>query len=94
MTHWSARLLADQLGSRSPRWLFGIITRQAIRPGTFTSVKDLIAGIEAFIDGCNERCHPSSGPKPPTKSSPKPTVNKLQPRDASVLRLKFVLYIW
>ena len=58
MTHWSARLLADQLGSRSPRWLFGIITRQAIRRGTFTSVKDLIAGIEAFIDGCNERCHP------------------------------------
>ena len=26
--------------------LFGIITRQAIRRGTFTSVKDLIAAIE------------------------------------------------
>jgi transposase len=37
---------------------FGIITRQAIRRGTFTSVKDLIAAIEAFIDGWNERCHP------------------------------------
>jgi transposase len=37
---------------------FGIITRQAIRRGTFASVKDLIAGIEAFIDGWNERCHP------------------------------------
>jgi hypothetical protein len=30
---------------------FGIITRQAIRRGTFTSVKDLIAAIEIFIDG-------------------------------------------
>ncbi len=37
---------------------FGIITRQAIRRGTFTSVKDLIAAIEAFIDGWNERCQP------------------------------------
>ena len=37
---------------------FGIITRQAIRRGTFTSIKDLIAAIEAFIDGWNERCKP------------------------------------
>jgi transposase len=37
---------------------FGIITRQAIRRGTFTSVKDLIAAIERFIDGWNDRCHP------------------------------------
>lgn len=37
---------------------FGIITRQAIRRGTFTSVKDLIAAIEIFIDGWNERCQP------------------------------------
>jgi transposase len=37
---------------------FGIITRQAIRRGTFTSVKDLVAAIERFIDGWNERCHP------------------------------------
>ena len=37
---------------------FGIITRQAIRRGTFTSVKDLIAAIETFIDGWNNRCHP------------------------------------
>jgi transposase len=37
---------------------FGIITRQAIRRGTFTSVKDLIAAIEAFIDGWNDRCEP------------------------------------
>jgi transposase len=37
---------------------FGIITRQAIRRGTFTSVKDLIAAIEIFIDSWNERCEP------------------------------------
>src|SRR6266496_590794 len=37
---------------------FGIITRQAIRRGTFTSVKDLIAAIGIFIDAWNERCEP------------------------------------
>jgi transposase len=37
---------------------FGIITRQAIRRGTFTSVKDLIAAIGNFIDGWNDRCQP------------------------------------
>ena len=37
---------------------FGIITRQAIRRGTFTSVGDLIEAITAFIDGWNERCQP------------------------------------
>jgi len=36
---------------------FSIITRQAIRRGSFTSVKDLIAAIE-FIDGWNDRCQP------------------------------------
>jgi len=37
---------------------FGIITHQAIRRGTFTSVKDLITAIENFIDGWNDRCTP------------------------------------
>jgi transposase len=37
---------------------FGIITRQAIRRGSFTSVKDLITAIGTFIDGWNDRCHP------------------------------------
>jgi transposase len=37
---------------------FGIITRQAIRRGTFGSVKDLTAAIGAFIDAYNERCQP------------------------------------
>jgi transposase len=37
---------------------FGIITRQAIRRGTFESVPDLKAAIRAFIDGYNDRCKP------------------------------------
>ena len=37
---------------------FGIITRQANRRGSFTSVKDLVAAIETYIDGWNERCEP------------------------------------
>jgi transposase len=43
---------------------FGIITRQAIRRGTFTSVKDLIAKIGQFIDGWNDRCQPFTWTKP------------------------------
>ena len=37
---------------------FGIITRQAIRRGSFDSVKDLVTAISRFIDGWNDRCHP------------------------------------
>jgi transposase len=36
----------------------GIITRQAIRRGTFRSVKDLTNAIGRFIDACNDRCQP------------------------------------
>jgi transposase/transposase-like protein len=37
---------------------FGIITRQAIRRGSFDSVRDLVAAIGRFIDGWNDRCEP------------------------------------
>jgi hypothetical protein len=37
---------------------FGIITRQAIRRGTFAGVKELVTAISTFIDGWNDRCHP------------------------------------
>ena len=37
---------------------FGIITKQAIRRGSFSSVKDLVAAIRRFIDAWNERCEP------------------------------------
>ncbi len=37
---------------------FGIITRQAVRRGTFDSVRDLTDAIRRFIAGWNERCEP------------------------------------
>jgi transposase len=37
---------------------FSIITRQAIRRGSYRSVKDLIAAISTFTGGWNERCQP------------------------------------
>jgi transposase len=37
---------------------FGIIERQAIRRGTFASVRDLMIKIRAFITGWNDRKHP------------------------------------
>jgi transposase len=50
---------------------FPVITRQAIRRGSFTSVKDLIAAIEAFIDGWNDRCHPFTWTKTADEILPK-----------------------
>jgi len=38
--------------------LFSIITRQAIRRGSFDSVKQLTTAIADFITGWNQRCHP------------------------------------
>jgi transposase len=63
---WLARnpRIALHFTPTSGSWLnmveifFGIITRQAIRRGTFNSVDDLIKSITAFINGWNERCHP------------------------------------
>jgi hypothetical protein len=39
--------------------------RQAIRRGSFASVKDLIAAIRRFIDGWNQRCQPFTWTKTP-----------------------------
>jgi transposase len=43
---------------------FGIIERQAIRRGSFTSVRDLMIKIRAFIVGWNTRQHPFIWTKP------------------------------
>ena len=43
---------------------FGIITRQAIRRGSYASVPQLVSAIRTFIDGWNERCHPFTWTKP------------------------------
>jgi hypothetical protein len=37
---------------------FGIIERQAIRRGSFGSVRELMIKIRVFIDGWNNRKHP------------------------------------
>jgi transposase-like protein/transposase len=37
---------------------FGIITRQAIRRGSFDSVTELVTAIGCFITGWNDRCQP------------------------------------
>ncbi len=66
VTAWLARnpRITLHFTPTSGSWLnmveifFGIITRQAIRRGTFTSVKDLVAAIGTFIDGWNDRCQP------------------------------------
>jgi len=36
---------------------FGIITRQAIRRGSFTSVRDLVDAMRIYVDGWNDRLH-------------------------------------
>src|SRR5690242_17678843 len=43
---------------------FGIIERQAIRRGSFTSVRDLMIKIRTFITGWNARKHPFVWTKP------------------------------
>jgi hypothetical protein len=37
---------------------FGIITRQAIRRGSFDSVRELTATIRRFINDWDDRCQP------------------------------------
>jgi len=44
---------------------FGIIERQAVRRGTFHSVRDLNAKIRQFINGWNDRKHPFIWTKTP-----------------------------
>jgi transposase len=66
VTAWLARnpRITLHFTPTSGSWLnmveifFGIITRQAIRRGTFGSVRELIEAITRFIDGWNERCQP------------------------------------
>jgi transposase len=52
---------------------FSIITRQAIRRGSFDSVKDLVAAIRTFIDGYNDRCQPFTWTKTADEILPRAT---------------------
>ena len=49
---------------------FSIITRQAIRRGSFDSVKQLTTAITDFITGWNQRCHPFVWTKTPDEILP------------------------
>jgi transposase len=60
---------------------FGIITRQAIRRGSFTSVPDLIGAIRLFIDGYNQRCQPFAWTK-----TPEQILDKANPKNTSDTR--------
>jgi hypothetical protein len=56
ITHYNQ---PDQLRLNMMEIFFGIITRQAIRRGSFDSVRELVDAIRGFIDACwNERCEP------------------------------------
>ena len=44
---------------------FSIITRQALRRGSFPTVADLISAIEGFIDAWHDRCQPFTWTKDP-----------------------------
>ena len=66
ITGWLAKnpRIALHFTPTSGSWLnlvevfFSIITRQAIRRGSFDSVKELTTAIQTFITGWNDRCHP------------------------------------
>jgi transposase len=58
---------------------FGIIERQAIRRGTFTSVRDLMIKIRAFITGWNIRKHPFIWTKPADE-----IIDKIHPKRKQV----------
>jgi transposase len=73
VTAWLARnpRITMHFTPTSGSWLnmveifFGIITRQAIRRGSFDSVRQLIDAIRRFIDAWNERCEPFTWTKEP-----------------------------
>jgi transposase len=66
VTAWLARnrRITLHFTPTSGSWLnlvevfFGILTRQAIRRGTFSSVQDLVTAIETYVDSWNDRCQP------------------------------------
>jgi hypothetical protein len=89
-----ARIPASACTSHPPAapWLnlvevfFGI-TGQAIRRGSFASVKQLVTAIRTFSEGWNGRCHPFTWPRQPMRFSPTPPVNRdpdalIQPQTA------------
>ena len=52
---------------------FSIITRQAIRRGSFDTITELVTAIRGFIDGYNERCQPFAWTKTADEILPRAT---------------------
>ena len=75
---------------------FGIIERQAIRRGSFSSVRDLTGKIKAFITGWNDRKHPFIWTKPAdeilTKINRKRNMSRL--RATSGVSMRYVYALW
>ncbi|MBI2777791.1 MAG: transposase [Chloroflexi bacterium] len=67
---------------------FGILTRQAIRRGSFGSVKELISMIDTFTVNWNTGSTPFMWTRPPTRSSPRPSarIGRSANRDTSACR--------
>jgi transposase len=63
---------------------FSIITRQALRRGSFPTVADLIAAIERFIDAWNDRCAPFTWTKDPDTVIAKATHPRRKTQTTSV----------
>jgi transposase len=65
---------------------FSIIERQALRRGDFASVQELIAAIDRFCDGWNQRCQPFRWTKDAdqilTTLTPQPTASNHRERRA------------
>lgn len=62
---------------------FSILTRQQVRRGAYHNVSELVAALEHFITGSNDRAQRSSGPRALTKSSPKRKGKTLPERSTS-----------
>jgi len=69
---------------------FLIITCRALCRGNFHTVADLSAAIRRFIDGWDDRCTRSRGPRDPTSSSPGPLIHgdaRSEPRQLQSTRV-------
>ena len=81
ITRWLAkhRRITLHFTPTSGSWLnlievfFGIITRQAIRRGSFDNVKQLTTAIRAYIDAYNDRCRPFTWTKTADQILPRAT---------------------
>jgi hypothetical protein len=70
---------------------FGTITRQAIRRGSFDSVKQLVTAIRTFIEGWNDRCHPFVWTEDGRGDLPHASRDEIQTRDTSGFQEELVV---